>query len=76
MPNVNFFLKATCNILSKHLNTVGVFNLKCLLIELVIPNLSQIYFRISETSKTNIQTLLLSTKSPFEIVFIIFVVNS
>ena len=32
----------------------GIFNLKCLLIDSVIPNLSQIYFGIPEIFKTNV----------------------
>ena len=47
----------------------GIFNLKCLLIEFVIPNLSQIYFCVHEIFKTNVSNRLYSTKSPFEFVF-------
>ena len=41
------------------------FNLKCLLIEFVITNLSQIYCCIPEIFKTNVTNRLLSTKSLF-----------
>ena len=45
------------------------FNLKCLLIEFVIPNMSQIYFCIPEIFRTNVLNRFLGTKSPFEFVF-------
>ena len=45
-----------------------IFNLKCLLIEFVIPNLSQIYFSIQEIFKTNVSTHFFSTKSALEFV--------
>ena len=47
----------------------GIFNLKCLLIEFVIPNLSQNFFCIPEIFKTNVSNRFLSTKSTFEFVF-------
>ena len=46
--------------------------LKCLLIELVIPNLSFIYFCIPEIFKINVSNRFLSKKSSFEIVFFSF----
>ena len=48
----------------------GISNLKCLLIEVVITYLSQIYFYIPQIFKTNFLNQFLSTKSPFEFVFL------
>ena len=45
------------------------FNLQFVLIEFVTPNLSQIYFCLSEIFKTTVQNRGLSTKSSFEFVF-------
>ena len=48
----------------------GLFNLKCLSIKFLIPNLNQVYFSLPETFKTNVSNRFLSTKSPFEFVFL------
>ena len=42
----------------------GTFNIECLLIEFVIPNLRQIYFCIREIFKTIVLNRLLSTNIP------------
>ena len=47
----------------------GIFNLSCLLIEFVIPNLSQIYFYIPEIFKTYVSNQFLSTKSTVNLCF-------
>ena len=48
----------------------GIFNFKSLFIYFVIPNLSQIYFCIQEIFKTNVSNRVLSTKSPFKLMFL------
>ena len=47
----------------------GIFSLKYLLIEFVIPNLSQIYFCIPEIFKKHVSNRFLSTRLPSEFVF-------
>ena len=46
-----------------------IFSLKCLLNEVVLPNLSHIYFCISEIIKENVSNRFLSMKSLFDFVF-------
>ena len=46
-----------------------MINLKCLSIEFVIPNLSQIINCIPEIFKMEVYNRVLSTKSPFEFAF-------
>ena len=47
---------------------VGNFNLKCLLIEFVIPNLSQIIFVYQKSLKRTFKTVFFSAKKPFKFV--------
>ena len=42
----------------------GIFNLKCLLVEFVIPNILVRFFCIPENFKTNVSNRGLSKKSP------------
>ena len=63
--------KSYCFEKFKDLCCVGkeIFNLKCLLIEFLIPNLNQFYFRIQEIFKMSVYNRFLSSKSPLEFVF-------
>ena len=65
--NIYFLLKfGLANAINDYLRlkfvlcALGIFNLKCLSIKFVTPNLSQIYFCIPENNKTNVSNQFLS----------------